>query len=444
MADTLESIVSLSNLGATQLDDGEHTILTTDANTRFVVKDMYVKGTTNLLNSHLELNGMNVGSINNNATGSLIIPPSSTLKIKTTDYPFQFLKTREWAMHSSTLYYKENYGDTAGNSYGNFEYYQSSNISDAAQGYDYHYVKADNGIDYIHQITSDNNSVQRWYANHGNNSNSSVQYQNYRPMGIWDNKIWMFQGGAATFIVCDLETHPTSSSGFNTFTISGSTYTSNDYNPHTQSSYPRAMAAHGFYWFKKNSGDNDIYAINLANKSFHKFDHSKSNAMSSDHGQFVPSIDFATDKLYIYMNDSNGNIHYAVWNNWSTISAQQSSSTTPQQHIKDDEGASSAPYNNSGQNAYMNSGMSRTAMGYDRSGGFTYFSSNQKLVEVTNADDGFQTIAVTETASASGNTQTQPNQGWLKATAAMTDREISQVGLTIPTFDIQLYGIKLV
>ena len=61
MADTLESIVSLSNLGSTQLNDGEHTILTTNANTRFVVKDMYVKGTNNLTNTHLELNGINVG-----------------------------------------------------------------------------------------------------------------------------------------------------------------------------------------------------------------------------------------------------------------------------------------------------------------------------------------------------------------------------------------------
>ena len=63
MADTLESIYLNTALGATEMDDGEHTILTTNSTTRYVIKDMYVNGTSSLTGTYLELNGFNVGGI---------------------------------------------------------------------------------------------------------------------------------------------------------------------------------------------------------------------------------------------------------------------------------------------------------------------------------------------------------------------------------------------
>ena len=190
MADTLESIFQSTSLGATELDDGEHTLVTTNANTSFVIKDMHVNGTSNLNNTHLELNGFNVSSITANATGSLIIPPSSTLKIKSTDYPFTFTKVKTFAVTSSDFIYTESYSDPYGNAQGTaFEYYyQSSNISYYHDIIDVQKTRhTGTSNDYLHYHTSDNNSVQRLhYINTSDNSTSVQNNVNYDPMGIWD------------------------------------------------------------------------------------------------------------------------------------------------------------------------------------------------------------------------------------------------------------------
>ena len=83
MADTLDQIYMNTSLGETELTDGEHTLVTTDANTSYVIKDMNLIGSFSSLDagSHLELNGFNVSDLTSNATGSLVVPPSSTLKI---------------------------------------------------------------------------------------------------------------------------------------------------------------------------------------------------------------------------------------------------------------------------------------------------------------------------------------------------------------------------
>ena len=60
MADTLESIFLNTSIGGTELNDGEHTILTTNSTTSYVIKDMHVNATSGLANTHLELNGFNV------------------------------------------------------------------------------------------------------------------------------------------------------------------------------------------------------------------------------------------------------------------------------------------------------------------------------------------------------------------------------------------------
>ena len=51
MADTLKQIYSATALGGTELDDGEHTLLTTNSTTSFVIKDMLVNGSSSLKNT---------------------------------------------------------------------------------------------------------------------------------------------------------------------------------------------------------------------------------------------------------------------------------------------------------------------------------------------------------------------------------------------------------
>ena len=195
MADTLESVYLNTAIGSTQLDDGEETILTTNSTTRYVIKDMYVKDSVDLTNTHLELNGFNVGGITSNATGSLIIPPNSTLKIKTTDYPFSFFKSREWAVTSSDFGYKETITNQNGSIQGTpFEYYYSG-----ALGY-YHDItdvmktrQNNTTTDFLHYTTNDNNSQQSYYyINTSTNSSSQNNFVNYSPFGLYNGKAYGF------------------------------------------------------------------------------------------------------------------------------------------------------------------------------------------------------------------------------------------------------------
>ena len=51
--------------------------------------------------------------VTSNATGSLIIPPNSTLKIKTTDYPFSFIENFTWFSNSNSAGFQIQYKDNA-------------------------------------------------------------------------------------------------------------------------------------------------------------------------------------------------------------------------------------------------------------------------------------------------------------------------------------------
>lgn len=89
MADTLEQIFNVT-LDDTDLASGEATVLTTNSTTRFVVKDIAVDNGSAITNASLELNGFDVADLTGDNSGSLIVPPDSTLKIKSSQHPLSF------------------------------------------------------------------------------------------------------------------------------------------------------------------------------------------------------------------------------------------------------------------------------------------------------------------------------------------------------------------
>lgn len=84
MADTLEEIYNDSVIPV-DLVGGEVTLFTTDANTRYAIKDVYVtQGETDEalhIQGDLEVNGFVVASVDTNATGTEIVGVSSTVKV---------------------------------------------------------------------------------------------------------------------------------------------------------------------------------------------------------------------------------------------------------------------------------------------------------------------------------------------------------------------------
>ena len=439
MADTLESVYLNTSIGATELDDGEQTILTTDSTTRFVIKDMYVKDTSSLTNTHLELNGFNVSGITSNATGSLIIPPNSTLKIKTTDYPFSFFKSREWAVTSGDFGYKETFTNQNGTTQGTpFEYYYSG-----ALGY-YHDItdvmktrQNNTTTDFLHYTTNDNNSQQSYYyINTSTNSSAQNDFVNYSPFGLFNGKAYSFRANSNMDEI-DLAANPTSGS------MSASNFggqRSNSYSPHSTSSYPRGHAAHGFFFYVPSSGYNDLYAVNLENGCFHKFETGTQQTwtVSSNNGQFVVSIDEANDKMYLYANKGNNTDKIQwVFDNFSSIKALDNT-TNPNVHNYSSVTSNSSHTSTGGNHSGSN--MSMRTMGYDTSGGFYYKNSSHELVHV---DKNFNVVG-TNVSSLSVGTQniTNPSYGFVKREEKLTASQASAASLVAPTFGLQLLGIK--
>lgn len=449
MADTLESIFNSTSLGATQLDDGEHTILTTDSSTSFVIKDMHVNNTSTLTNTHLELNGFNVSNISSNATGSLIIPPSSTLKIKSTDYPLTFLEELTWVGNSAEGMFAINYSDNAGNSHGTpFGYYTNSMGSSSGVTDVYYMGNDTNGNPYAFYSTNDGNSSQNVrYWRLDNDSHSTIKSESYDPYGIYDNKLWYLEGPELRF--ADVYANYNQNS-FSAMTVSGSK--TNNYSPNTTSSYPRARASHGWFWYKPSSGYNQyVYGIRLegANKgNLHRF-YMTTQASLDNTKNFVVSVDEANDKLYFYHTNSGSSIYQDVFNNYSSIVA--SDSNAEQQHTSDGE---QHMHNNSGGifttggalyalgvTGQDVSNLADSNMGYDLNGGFNFKSSSGGTLVEMNAD-----LTVKSTSSnsltAGGQTITGPNRGHWKKTRSLSSAEATALSFSAPIFGIQLLGIK--
>jgi len=83
MADTLEEIVNVT-LTEQELEEGSFELITTDANTALVVKDIYIEENPDKLPAlpvTLSVNGVRIGQFSDSATGGEIIGTDSTVEI---------------------------------------------------------------------------------------------------------------------------------------------------------------------------------------------------------------------------------------------------------------------------------------------------------------------------------------------------------------------------
>ncbi len=92
MADTLEEIYKATLTESSFNASGEATVFTTDSNTRYAIKDVQVKQVSTSLNVNADLvvNDVPVANVTSSVTGSEIIGPSSTVKLKTSTYPLNY------------------------------------------------------------------------------------------------------------------------------------------------------------------------------------------------------------------------------------------------------------------------------------------------------------------------------------------------------------------
>ena len=92
MADTLEEIYKATLSDSDFDSNGVKTIITTDANTRYVLKDVQVESSLAAvpIEAKLLVNDVNVANIDSSVTGSEIVGPSSTVKIDASTYPLVY------------------------------------------------------------------------------------------------------------------------------------------------------------------------------------------------------------------------------------------------------------------------------------------------------------------------------------------------------------------
>ena len=94
MADTLAEIHSSSVLQESDFNSsGEATLLTTNSSTKHVIKDVHIiEGDSNFkVQPFLNIGGFDTVQLTGNASGSEIVGPSSTVKLKTSTFPLQYV-----------------------------------------------------------------------------------------------------------------------------------------------------------------------------------------------------------------------------------------------------------------------------------------------------------------------------------------------------------------
>lgn len=95
MADILHDVINKTFTKSDFNGSGEATAVTTDANTSYVIKDVYVEqgSSVSSVTATAKINGFSIGSFDTSLTGSEIIPPSSTMVIKSPTFPLTYTDT---------------------------------------------------------------------------------------------------------------------------------------------------------------------------------------------------------------------------------------------------------------------------------------------------------------------------------------------------------------
>jgi len=402
---------------------------------------MYVSGTSNFSSTYLELNGVRVSGIQTNATGSLIIPPNSTLKIKTTDYPYKAYQNIYWAAESSQndlgLYI--DYEDASGTSLsvtgGNTDLYGTGvSVSDIT---DVIYVPtAQDGNGYIYTTRSDGNSshyIQRCPETNLGNTNNYDSNGSYRPYAVYDGKVWEMNGSAIRYS----DFVNTAAANASWVNLSPNGLKTNSYTDYPRDSYPKAKSSQGWYWWMKNSTDTyNIYGVKLYGSNsgaYIKLSHTEPH-LGNDRGHFTVSVDPVTDQLITYRAYTNSQVIQEKFDNWSSI-------------INATNNSSRVDYSSSASNAYtvqwtITSNVVKSAISHLADGGFSYKNNNNELVKFSVNGNETKVSGWVGSAGNSANQLSSPNYGYNLKQEQLTSSQMTSLGISAPTFSLMLLGVK--
>ena len=203
MADTLAEIYR-NTLTSSDFDsNGEATIVTTDSSTSHVIKNIQAVDTdTNIpINGTLKINDFDIVGLTANSSGSEVIAPSSTVKVKTSAIPFSYEDIDFTTRRSSTQYVSITEAKINGYAAIPEIYVSDNNIGGSITANSTRDKFAFNiGPSNYHFWAGDNygsTSILRVYNNGG--TEISSQSQSYTPKW-WDGKQYVYYYGNETNI----------------------------------------------------------------------------------------------------------------------------------------------------------------------------------------------------------------------------------------------------
>lgn len=358
-----------ATLNESHLNDGEQTLLTGGNNK--VIKSLSITSPDiDLSSTYLELDGKNIGNVNVKRGGTfsmeghLIVPSTSTLKIKTGDWPRVASKVIGVSNDSDGyLHYYGYVEDSAGNAVPGvntsaleFDYQSHDtvgNLSYESQIIDMMYLATPTGGQNMYYITHDDNSVQTYYYTRarptssgtttGLNVNQQFAYQNYRVFGLHDYRRtwWTSNGVPGNSLKVEMRTngqmvaHPiyTNPTSYSLAGLGGANWgnTSTGHpSPYPTSSYPRGQVYNAMYCYIPSSGYSSMYVKNLLNGSFHEF--SMNYQPQYGHGDFCLSVDHQADEWYVYMYyNSTTMLQYKAPFSWTDMRTSSGAASSPSQ-----------------------------------------------------------------------------------------------------------------
>lgn len=438
MADTLVEIYNSTTLGPTQMDDGEETILTTNASTSYVVKDMNVQNTSSLTGTYLELNGFNVGSVKSNATGSLVIPPNSTLKIKSTDYPFSFSAKEIYFMDQNNKGFYKSTITTDGSSDDPITLVEAGTsaanpMNAPTDTIAMRYVQPTGSANaFFHNACHDNNSVQKIRYNRFGASNQDGQnaYQNYSAVGFHD-----LAGGGYLGIISDgsnfrslpLSTSPTTT----TLTTFG------NYANSPTSSYPRGVVFGGYvWWIRSSSYLTTVYAMNITTgHALIMAGLSTENTAGSSNINLGVSLDPTTDKFYIWRPDTNSTMQVIETNDTKAVLDAKTSDYNAPTTVVTARNNLPVSINQTYMATSVLSPQPDGTIKYQVAGA-EYVCVDKNLNEVGNR------VAINNMTVNGISSLSAQNKFYSETSRVATSAEAASVNLAAPTFGVQLLGIK--
>lgn len=315
MADSVVEILN-TTLTSTELPDSStsYDLITTDANTSYVIKDVQVQ--MELSNLDAEINNFPIGSFAQDLSGSEVVDVSSTLSVKSSNFPVSVegiwwgnyehpyqLSTETIPFLNTSLKDKNASHDLeslADLGFSNFDGSQGTNVINS--------LVLSSDKTKLFQMRTTGNNVQTfryWATPQGSYTNLSG---NYMPMWYLPHKESIYYRNGNELNAINVETGTITTIGSSLLGFGGNSWSS--YTRWTSNGdwlfYMKSASYKGTY----NANNATIWATNVTNAVTLEFTACGGVNDHSTGTKIGVSYDKATDYYYIYRNDVNSS---AMW-----------------------------------------------------------------------------------------------------------------------------------